>query len=56
MGQLADDMVNGLSCSECGVYFEKAHGYPVLCSDCYINDDLPIDELPELPIATEKEL
>ena len=35
MGQIADDMINGLCCSHCGIYFEEEHGYPVLCKDCY---------------------
>lgn len=35
MGELANDMVDGYSCSHCGVYFEKPHDYPVLCHDCY---------------------
>ena len=34
MGELTDDTVNGLSCSWCGIYFVKEHGYPVLCNDC----------------------
>ena len=54
MAQLANDMIVGRSCSECGIYFEKEHGYPVLCEDCfeYINQD---DDY-FLPLATEKEL
>lgn len=40
MSEIADDMVNGLCCSECGVYFFQngktvEHGYPVLCHDCH---------------------
>ena len=35
MGQIADDMINGLSCSHCGIYFDGEHGYPVLCKDCF---------------------
>ena len=35
MGEIADDMVEGFSCSHCGVYFKQSHGYPVLCHDCY---------------------
>ena len=35
MGEIADDMINGASCSHCGIYFEEEHGYPVLCKDCY---------------------
>jgi hypothetical protein len=55
MGQLADDIVDGRSCSECGIYFEKAHGYPVLCTDCWCS--IPEFEGEEcLPKATEKEL
>lgn len=43
MGEIADDMVDGTSCSLCGCYFIKkgklfTHGYPVVCWDCW--DDL----------------
>ena len=31
----ADDKVNGFSCSHCGIYFIKEHGYPVLCRTCH---------------------
>lgn len=37
MGQIADDMINGLCCSRCGTYFEEEHGSPVLCEYCYEN-------------------
>jgi hypothetical protein len=47
MGEIADDMIDGTSCSLCGCYFEKQdslfiHGYPVVCWDCW--DDLTKDE------------
>ncbi len=32
---MAEDMIEGRSCSGCGIYFEKAHGYPVYCGTCY---------------------
>lgn len=32
---MGDDAAEGLMCSGCGVYFEKAHGYPVLCRACW---------------------
>ena len=35
MGQIADDMINGRMCSECGICFKKEHGYPVLCDSCW---------------------
>ncbi|HEX8575794.1 MAG TPA: hypothetical protein VF677_05830 [Flavobacterium sp.] len=54
MGQIANDMVNGFSCSECGIYFEKAHGYPVLCEYCF--EDIDQDDECFLPRATEEEL
>ena len=38
MGDIANDMIDGLCCSNCGTYFEEAHGYPVLCKDCYENE------------------
>jgi len=31
----ADMAVSGLICSGCGAFFEKEHGYPVLCKDCW---------------------
>jgi hypothetical protein len=52
MGEIAEDMVDGLCCSHCGVYFEKEHGYPVLCQDCHKRDEGESG----LPKATEKEL
>ena len=52
MGQIADDMVNGCSCSLCGLYFESEHGYPVLCSECFEDSgegmELPEAAIPEL--------
>ena len=35
MGEIAEDMIDGACCSECGVYFELEHGYPVLCEECW---------------------
>jgi hypothetical protein len=46
MGEIADDMMNGASCSHCGVYFvikgkdgsvkaAPEQGHPVLCHSCY---------------------
>ena len=37
MGEIADDMISGASCSWCGIYFPQEHGFPVLCPDCYNN-------------------
>ena len=35
MREIADDMINGSSCSWCGVYFEREHSYPVVCKSCW---------------------
>lgn len=41
MGQIADDMVNGLCCELCGCYFVDKdenlydHGHPVVCDGCW---------------------
>lgn len=43
MGEIADDLVDGSSCSLCGQYFHTpnnedevyTHGYPVVCHDCW---------------------
>lgn len=34
MGEMADDLIDGAACSWCGMYFEKEHGYPVVCDGC----------------------
>lgn len=54
MGELANDMVDGLSCSWCGVYFEESHGYPVVCKSCSKDEDYDPKNDPQ--IATKKEL
>ena len=43
MGQIAEDMIDGTTCSLCGQYFVDpdddsklfTHGYPVLCKQCF---------------------
>lgn len=49
MGQLADDMVEGRSCSSCGIYFVKSHGFPVVCKTCHEpNSDIPKATIKEI--------
>jgi hypothetical protein len=42
MGEIADAMAHGEMCSQCGTYFKKEHGYPVLCKSCW-KDATPED-------------
>jgi len=43
MGEIAEDMVSGICCSDCGMYFQHPkhkgelfeHGYPVVCQECW---------------------
>lgn len=35
MDKIADDFINGQACSWRGVYFEREHGYPVICKNCW---------------------
>lgn len=51
MGEIAQDMINGLCCCQCGIYFEAEHGYPVLCVTCHGDQDEG-----DIPKTTEKEL
>jgi len=37
MSEIADDIVEGACCALCSTYFQKDHGYPVLCGDCWKN-------------------
>lgn len=35
MGEIADDMVNGLICEQCGTFIDgREPGYPRRCADC----------------------
>lgn len=61
MGEIAEDMIDGSCCSECGQYFKHpmidekgesigiyVHEYPVLCWDCWTKDS----ELPKSDVET----
>ena len=55
MSEIAEDMIDGSCCSECGCYFEHpdvdgiyTHGYPVLCADCWTEES----ELPRADVGT----
>lgn len=34
MGEISDMIVHGQMCSDCGICFVEAHGYPVVCKSC----------------------
>lgn len=34
MGTVADDIIDGLACQECGIYIGGGDGYPRTCDDC----------------------
>lgn len=39
MAEQTEALVEGSTCSYgCGAYFEKPHGYPVICNRCYNKD------------------
>jgi len=54
MGEISQDIISGLCCSHCGVYFENAHGHPVLCLECY-DEETPAERA-GLPRALEPEI
>ena len=56
MGEMADDMINGFSCSWCGVYFEDEHGYPVVCRECAKESNKKELDGLGLQVATHKEI
>jgi len=51
MGEIADDMIEGRSCSRCGVYFVEAHGHPVICRNCFATEDETEEELADIGIT-----
>lgn len=52
---MADDVVAGLVCSWCGVFFVEEHGFPVVCRDC-AEVDPAVVEPRGLVVATLAEL
>lgn len=34
MGEIADMMIDGEICQECGQFFQEEYGYPVSCVEC----------------------
>lgn len=37
MGDIAEDIIYGRTCTWCGVMFIDEHGYPVVCRSCWKN-------------------
>lgn len=35
MGEIADDLIAGRTCSWCGKVFTREHTYPVVCKWCW---------------------
>lgn len=68
MGEIANSMINGETCSQCAAIFVTRknkkkmtfesfeHGYPVLCMECYDeNFNTLVDNL-EFTLTTEEKL
>lgn len=53
---MADDLIDGLCCSWCGIYFEESHGYPVLCDDCWNDPDCTEEDKENLQRSLYSEL
>ena len=53
MGEMAESALEGTCCEWCGVFFTKAHGFPVVCHSCWRASDA--DERRGHQRATEKE-
>jgi len=34
MSEITDDMIDCVYCQQCGQYFKKFYGYPVICAEC----------------------
>ena len=54
MGEMADDLVEGWTCSLCGCCFETEHGYPVVCKECWA--DLTPEDRKQYQRATQDTL
>jgi len=38
MGDISDSIIEGETCSFCGIMFEEPHGHPVACENCWDKD------------------
>ena len=56
MSDFSDDAAAGLNCSWCGVYYEKAHGFPVVCKSCWKEATPAQRKASGVQVATHKEL
>lgn len=54
MDDVASDIVSGLCCELCSSYYERQHGYPVVCRACW--STLTDSEKKNHQLATEQEL
>lgn len=48
---MADDILDGVFCQECGEYLGEATGYPRYCSDC---DPVSVKKYKSKPAKVEK--
>ena len=39
MGELAEDIEDGVCCQLCGTYFDEEEGFPTICDNCLENRD-----------------
>lgn len=54
MGTHADDLIDGRTCSHCGVMFAEPHGFPILCKSCHSEADA--EDKKTYPVARVDEL
>lgn len=54
MDEVKEDVADGTCCSLCGLYFEEAHGSPVVCRSCW--EDLTKQQQELCQKATKGEL
>ena len=40
MGEMADRVIDGIFCEECGEYIGDACGYPRKCDSCFVEEDV----------------
>ena len=43
MGEIADLIQEGRQCSHCGTMFEESHEQPVLCEECFRDQQRDIE-------------
>ena len=57
MGEIADMILEGQMCQECGEFLGEGDGYPTYCSSCMPEEEIEVEQKPSkvpCPVCRKK--